>query len=188
MKPVKRNLALALLALLLAGCGHARVVQPEADPPFQAVNADVRGKVARVTLHDGSDYKAFAVLVAADTTTWIDVETNDVVAVATDDIRQVQVVRTGRGALVGMGLGVLAGAAVGTFRAWRQGDDPVGEPFRLTQEEKYTLFPVAHAVYGLLVSTPLGAAVGTRDTYRFAAPAMTAGEPADEQVARRAPR
>ena len=182
------SLTLVLLTLLLTGCGHARMVQPTADPPFRDVNAEVRGKVARVTMQDDRDYEAFAVLVAADTTTWIDMATNDVVAVPTDEIRQIQVVSTGRGALVGLGLGVLAGAAVGAFRAWRQGDDPVGESFRLTQEEKYALFPAAHAVYGLLVSTPPGAAVGARDTYRFTTPTASSPEAGDREVADREPR
>lgn len=48
-----------------------------------------------------------------------------------------------------------------------EGDDPLDDPLAITREEKLRIFPAAHAVYATLVTTPIGAIIGTRKVYRF---------------------
>lgn len=162
--------ALLLLALICTGgCSSVRLVDAgsggEATRQF---NQDVEGKVARVTFVDGRETHVVGARVEGTRFTWVDRERNVVESVPIHLIAEVDFVRAGAGALRGLLVGAVVGAAAGGVRAALEGDDPIDDPFGATQDEKYRIYPVAHAVYASLVTTPIGAIVGTRRIYRFA--------------------
>lgn len=163
-----RVLGAALIFMTFAGCTSVRSVDVNGgETSYSDVNRGVRGKVARVTLRDGRKMDVVGVRVDAESLTWLDRKANSVESVPTRQVREVRVVSAGSGALRGLLFGVVTGAAVGGIRAAVEGDDPGNDALAVTQDEKYLLYPPAHAVYASLATTPLGAIFGTRRVYRF---------------------
>lgn len=159
-----------VLFLVFAGCTSVRPVDTTGgDAAYSEVNRGVRGKVARVTLRDGSRMDVVGVRIDADSLSWLDRKANRVDGVPTREVQEVSVVKAGAGALRGLLVGVVVGAAAGGVRAAIEGDDPDlgSDPLAITQEKKYQIYPAAHAAYAALATTPLGAILGTRKIYRF---------------------
>jgi hypothetical protein len=118
-------------------------------------------------LRDGKRLHVVGLNVAADRVTWVDRRANRIETLPTGDVREVSVVKAGPGALGGLLFGVVVGAAAGGVRAAVEGDDPVSDPLAISREEKLRVYPVAHALYAALVTTPIGAIIGSRKTFRF---------------------
>lgn len=162
------RLAVALMAVLLCGCSSVEMVKmDEGDQSLHKVNRAVRGQVVRLDLHSGEKKNVMSLHVAPDSVTWIDRKTNTIKGEPLANVREISVRKAGRGALRGLLVGVVVGAAVGGARALAQGDDPVEDPLAITKEEKLRMFPIAHAVYASLLSTPIGAMLGTRQRFQF---------------------
>lgn len=154
--------------VLMCGCSSVETVTTGGSgSEFREVNRAVRGKVVRLKMHDGSAMHVVGVNVAADSVTWIDRDANTLKALSTESVRELSIHKTGRGAVKGFVVGAVAGAAFGGVRASMEGDDPISDPLALTRDEKLRIYPFAHAVYSVLVSTPIGAIIGTRKVYRF---------------------
>ncbi len=171
---IRRALPALLLVLILCGCGSTRTadVAGAQGMRFSELNRKARGKVATLHLRDGRRIAVVNVQVAPDSTSWINPKKNHFEQIATSDLREVTIVRAGKGAVAGLALGVLTGAAVGAVRAELEGDDEGAGVLTLarTREEKRVLFPPAHAVYAVLITTPLGAIIGREDHYRIRQP------------------
>lgn len=166
---LNRLLLLGLLVVLATGCSTTRTVaHSDLDrDAFYDVNHKVRGRITEISLRDGREVVGINVFVAPDSTSWFDRETERTRVVATSSVEQVRVLRTGRAALWGLGLGVAAGAAVGGARALYEGDDPTSDNLAMTSERKLLVYPFAHSAYAILASTPLGALIGSHDTFVF---------------------
>ncbi len=163
------SISFILLTLLMAGCGSVRNVQTTDHATIEAsrVNRATRGKLARVHMHDGAKTYGLGVHVAPDSTSWLDPQSAEYRAVATDDVSRVTIVRAGQGALVGLGAGLVIGVATGIYRAQSEGDDPTGGVSSKTQSEKMLIYPLAHSAYASLVTVPLGAIIGRKNTFRL---------------------
>ncbi len=171
-----RILGAFLAIVVLSGCTSMLTIEHNRrTAAYDEVNRAVRGKVARLVLHDGSRMDAVDVHVDAESLTWLDRRTNTLESIPTTDVREVSVVRAGAHAVRGLIAGLAAGAAVGGLRAAIEGDDPElgADPFALTRAEKLRIYPAAHAVYASLFTTPIGAVLSARRTYRFEAADVT---------------
>ena len=166
-----QTLLALLLVIALAGCGSVRDVHTgtTAEIEQSRVNRTMRGRLARVYMNSGEKIYGAGVRVAPDSTSWVDPQSATYVVVATDDVSKITLMRAGQGALVGIGAGLVVGVATGILRANLEGDDPVGQPISLTQSEKMTVLPLAHSAYASLVTTPLGAIIGRKNTFRLVA-------------------
>ncbi len=164
-----RGIFFAATLLLFAGCTHTQSVNPGiADRAgLSELNATAMGRGAKIIMTNGETFGGVSVRVAFDSTSWIDPKINTYQVVPTSDIESITVIRSGKGALAGVGLGIMVGAVAGTVRAYVEGDDPAGTPLSLSQKKKHFIYPVAHAVYAMLVSAPVGAIIGDKATYRF---------------------
>ena len=162
------RLAVVLMAAYLCGCSSIEMVKmDEGDQSYREVNSAVRGQIARLDLHSGERKNVMALRVAPDSVTWFDGKTNTMKGEPTANVREISVRKAGRGVLRGLVVGVVVGAAVGGARAVAQGDDPVSDPLAITRGEKLRMFPIAHAVYASLLSTPMGAIFAPRQRFRF---------------------
>ena len=162
------RLAVLLMAAYLCGCSSVEMVKmDEGDQSYRKVNSAVRGQIARLDLRSGEQKNVTALRVAPDSVTWFDGKTNTLKKEPTANVREISVRKTGRGLLRGLVVGVVVGAAVGGARAVAQGDDPVSDPLAITRGEKLRMFPIAHAVYASLISTPVGAILAPRQRFEF---------------------
>ncbi len=163
-----RILVTLAAAVLWSGCSSVGTISTQGDESaLREVNRAVHGKVVRVDLREGQRLHVVGLRVEADSVTWIDRKSNTLESLPTSSIRQVSIHKTGSGALRGLLVGAVVGAAAGGVRATMEGDDPLDDPLAITREEKLRIFPAAHAVYATLVTTPIGAIIGTRKVYRF---------------------
>lgn len=165
----QRIVFLLLIAMVFTGCSSVRTVSPDenAQTSYADVNRAVRGKVVKISFREGRQISVTGLRVMADSLVWVDLRGNKLQSAKLADVEEISIVKAGRGALVGLVTGAVAGAGVGVARAFMQGDDPESDPIGITQEQKLHTFPLAHAFYGALVSTPVGAIIGGRKTYRF---------------------
>jgi hypothetical protein len=151
-----------VLALLVVavGCTHTTVMNPSNLQTCARLNDDVGHRKAAITLTDGRNFAAKGLLLAPDSTSWLDPRTEELRTVPTAEVMEIRIVRHGKGALQGLGIGFLTGALTGAVVGFADGDDPPGW-FSMTAEQKA----------GVLAVGPVaGAAVGSRDIYRFEAP------------------
>lgn len=163
------RLSVALVAaVILCGCSSVETVKKDGDAlGLREVNRAVRGKVVRLELRDGRAMHVVGLNVAADSLTWIDRRDNRLESLSTQSVHELSIQKTGRGAVRGFLFGAVVGAVAGAVRARMEGDDPISDPLAITREEKLRIYPVAHAVYAVLATTPIGAMIGTRKVYRF---------------------
>lgn len=167
-----------LLVVVAAGCSSVRTVSPagEQGVSHAQLNRAVRGKVVKVRFREGRSISVTGLHLAGDSLTWVDQRGNELRSARTADVAELQIVKASRGALAGLVVGAVVGAGVGTARAYMQGDDPASDLVPLTLEQKLHTFPIAHALYGALGVTPLGAIIGGRSTYRFETVPLPAAE------------
>ena len=113
---------LALAVLALSGCAAAtHTVALEDGDQLAWANSLFATRPTVVVLEDGSAYDALALRLEADTTTWVDPQTQALVAVPTASVLEVErrdprrasLRIAGRGALVGAAVGAVGGAALG---------------------------------------------------------------------------
>lgn len=163
------RLFMALAAtVLLCGCSSVETVKTGSiDSDLREVNRAVRGKVVRVEMQDGRAMHVVGVSVAPDSLSWVDRGANTLGAIPTASVKELSIHKTGRGAIRGLLFGAVVGAAFGGVRASMEGNDPISDPLAITRDEKLRVYPVAHAVYAVLATTPIGAIIGTRKVYRF---------------------
>ncbi len=164
------RLVVVLIATLLCGCSSVEMVKVhDDDDSLQKVNRAMRGQVVKLELQNGERMNITSAYMASDSLTWFDGRTNTLKAEPTSNVREVSVRRAGRGAVGGLIVGAVAGAAFGGIRAVAEGDDPgVGnDPVAATKEKKLRVYPVAHAVYASLITTPIGAIIGAQKRFRI---------------------
>lgn len=153
---------------LMCGCSSVETVSTDHDDPsFRKVNRAVRGQVVRMELHNGETRSVTSLHVAPDSVTWFNPRSNTLESEPTANVRELSVRKAGRGAITGLVVGAVVGAAAGGVRAAMEGDDPTSDPLAITRGEKLRIFPPAHAVYASLISTPIGAILGSKKRYRF---------------------
>ena len=105
------NLPLVLAAVLLAGCaGSTYTVAPEA---FEDARRDLSGRTVTLVLTDGARYSAASLRLEADTTTWVNPDTGELLALPTWALAEVQHRDRGRSALRTAGAGALVTGAIG---------------------------------------------------------------------------
>jgi len=171
-----------LLALTLSHCTSKRLINPadSGDASWQALNRN-QGK-AEVTLNNDQKILATQFQARSDSATWVNAVSGRPQTVATAEIKTIRFKKSGRGALQGLGIGLLAGAAAGAIIGLASGDDPpcetdpndafgfgrgICEAFRLSAAEKAAAGAVALGIAGMLVGTPTGALIGSKEEYRF---------------------
>lgn len=105
---------LALSASLLTGCAGITRTVGRAELPEASL--DLSGRSVTVVLADGARYAADAFRLEADTTTWVNPTTGNLMLVPTANIALVEHRQRGRSALRTAGAGVLvAGSIVGVL-------------------------------------------------------------------------
>ena len=168
-----------LVLVLFTGCSSVRTVSTadDARTSYSDVNRAVRGKVVRIAFANGESVSVTGVHVSPDSLTWVDMRGNKLRSERMSNVREISIVKAGRGAVVGLLAGAVVGAGLGVARAYQQGDDPASDPVGVDVEEKARNFATAHALYVSLVTTPLGAIIGSRNKFRFDhEPEMPAGQ------------
>ena len=170
---------LLLSVLLLAtGCTHQRVVAPADVDSVVDLNQRAGQHNVTVTLANGAVYDGRALQMAADSTSWLVDDTQEVKRVATSDVVKVEVLDRGRGALRGAAKGGLAGGLLGATTLLLVSscsdclfeDAGVGDALALG------------AVYGLYMGfggLVVGAILGSKDVYMIEA-AMETGHAVED--------
>lgn len=164
------HILLPFVLLLATGCTHQRVVAPADVDSVIDLNQRAGQHNVTVTLSNGVVYYGRALQMAADSTSWLVEDTQEVTSVATDDVVAVEIQNRGRGALEGLATGAVAGTLTGVALGLIVGDDPPCEDgwclFRTTAEEKAQLFGVLLGTTSALGGLIRGAVRGSRDVYQ----------------------
>jgi hypothetical protein len=153
-----RSLPFALRWLLLfvfvAGCSSTQVIAP-GEPIGQHLNETLAGQRVDVTLRNGRLMPALSLVVNADSTTWIDPDSRDLVSVSTAEVATVEH-RSRRNGLVQGALiaGLTTGAVV--FLA------KVREDWDFSGRSNSTTFAADAGLLTLIPGTLLGAGIGYR--------------------------
>lgn len=163
-----RLCALLGFVLLLTGCNQVRTIQlsPTHQTTFSEINQSEAHRVAEVRMDDGQTIKATYVQMAPDSTSWFNQDQNAWEYVPTREIRTITFYRTLKGALTGLGVAVGAGIAAGVTRALVEGDDPPTESIPLSRDRKMFVYSLGFTTYTSVITIPLGAIIGNRNTYR----------------------
>jgi hypothetical protein len=166
-----KTLTIAVLATVAAvtACSHTTYVSPPDMRSCARVSEKIAGHKATVTLTNGAQFEAQGVLVALDSVSWLDPQTDELRTVPTAEVWEIHIISHGKGALEGLGIGLLTGALTGAALGASDGDDPPGW-FSMTAAQKAKGGAVVLGGLGALVGPTVGAGVGHRDVYRFDAP------------------
>jgi hypothetical protein len=150
-----------LVLFAITGCSSTRIASTGDD--LGTVNLLAERRVAHVTLAGGEIVRARALLIEADSVSWVDARTGEFRTAATPQVREVRFTSRGRGALEGAGLGAAigGGALGGLFTlgmvasgwSWEWGG------------------MISGAVLGLPIGAAAGAGMGERSTYVIDLPA-----------------
>ncbi|GAB5536065.1 MAG: hypothetical protein Rubg2KO_23140 [Rubricoccaceae bacterium] len=163
--------ALFLLVLLTGCASSVHRVAPE-DQTLR----DLESRQLVVSLADGTMYRAHSLRVEADTTTWIDPKTGNLIGVNTARLAEVQEddlatsLRGGRrGALIGAGVGLLFGAIAGNRLATADlfGLGP-NEPTADERARSIGVVGLAGAAGGATTGFLMGVVFGTSPRYVLA--------------------
>ncbi len=105
---------IGVLAVLLVGCTHTRILNVSAADARAAINERASRGDAIITLDTGERVTTSRSLhVAPDVVTWIDPASDEIRSVSPSELVSVQFLSRGRGALEGLGFGFLVGTVVG---------------------------------------------------------------------------
>jgi hypothetical protein len=158
-----RPFTVVLLALI--GCSTTRTVARPLSPQDAAsINDEVHGKIAAVELRNESCCRSGEeVVVSPETIEWTeDSPKRPRFRVPPEAVERLTVRNHGRGAAVGAGIGLVAGLTLGSVLAAQYSGDETY--FMRSFITGITLVPV------VLLSTLVGAAVGTGYTFQLTSP------------------
>jgi hypothetical protein len=126
---------------------------------------DEAGKEVTVTTQNGSEFVAHVDVSPAG----YGLREPNGQVVPFGNVREVVVVKRGRGALEGLGIGALIGAGTGAVMGLASGDDQCEGfcLFQMTAEEKAVVGGILMGSLGGLVGLVVGAVRGSRDVYSF---------------------
>ncbi len=155
--------ALLLSVLVLTGCAATVAVPPSALADTQA---RLDGRRVTVVLANGTAWRADALRLGPDSTSWFDAADGEIRAVPTASVVQIEHRDRGRQAKLGATRGMIGGALLGLALGYALGTD------------SFIDAPASTALYGALFVTPLGVAAGalggalgnTPDRYVLAPP------------------
>lgn len=169
-----RGLLLILLFSVATGCTHQRVVLPADADSVVDFNQRAGPHNVTVTLANGAVYYGRALQMAADSTSWLEKDSQEVKSVATAEVIALEIQNRGRGALEGLAAGAVAGTLTGITLGLIVGDDPPCEEgwcfFRTTGREKAQLFGILLGTTSALGGLIRGAVRGSKDVYQVDAP------------------
>lgn len=167
MLKLMHRVLLLLAGLLIGGCTHVHVVDSSDKTGAQALNERGREDPARVTLRDGTRFRAEDLHAAADSVFWRNPQTAERGHASFRDIETIEFVSRGHGALEGAGLGVSIGAAAGAafgLVALAATDDPGAS---LVPPAAFVLVPaMLGSGAGIIIGIGTGLAKGSIDVYR----------------------
>lgn len=168
------RLLLATLLFSVTGCTHQRAVTPTEVESIADLNKRAGQNAVTVTLAGGPVYSGRALQMAADSTSWLMKDSDEVKSVATNDVVTIEIRNRGRGALEGLATGAVAGTLAGVTLGLIIGDDPPCEEgwclFRTTGREKAQIFGVLLGTISGLGGLIRGAVKGSRDAYHVETP------------------
>ena len=113
-----RYIIIIALAAFTSKCTHIR--HPFT---FDDINQAAEGKKAHIALTNGSVFNGKNIQIAHDSTSWLDFNTGNIQSIATSQINNIVLKKSGRGALEGFGIGILSGAVTGALIGFASGDD-----------------------------------------------------------------
>lgn len=172
------SLPILLAAVLLAGCSQTLSVVPaeedtNATYSFDEANARLQGRYVEVALEDGRTMPSQTLVIAPDSTAWMDLMTDRVRSAPTPAVDVIRHKQAGRGAiqgaLFGGGSGVLLGTLVGALLLDQQKDDA-----GLSEAGFVSRFSMGGLIFGTGVGVSLGAKRGSYDTYVYPDPIQSA--------------
>jgi hypothetical protein len=169
-----RTYALVLLTIVTAvsACAHTTYVGAPSAGTCRRINERTTGRDATIILANGDGFQAQGVLVAPDSTSWLDPHTDELRTVPTAEVLELRLVSHGKGALQGFGIGVLAGAVTGAAFGLADGGDRRNEGLtliRFTAAQRAAMGATVFGGLGGLAGLPLGASMGSKDIFRFQA-------------------
>lgn len=147
-----------LVAVLLMGCRHTRVV--ESSDEHERLNRVAQDRKATLVFRDGASLAVRDARVASDSLFWLNEQTEQTEASTLADVEQLTFRRRGRGAVDGAGLGFLIGMPLGALLI----DSPSGGSGGAGERVGAALAGgTSFGLWGVVV----GGIVGSRITYRF---------------------
>jgi len=102
-----------ILLSILIGCSNSYIIKPDHDEDIITLNRLSTEDEAIVTLTNGNEIEAKNIIMAPDSTSLINLETQASACYRTDEISNVHFIQRWKGALNGFGIGFLSGALPG---------------------------------------------------------------------------
>lgn len=161
------NIILSVMILSVTGCSRQILVTRDGgDQIKREINDYGARKSGIVLLNEGKELRTKKLNVKNDSL-FLEIKNSDeILQVPLENVRQVTFRNSGRGALQGMGLGALAGGSFGIFIGLANGDDPPGW-FSMTGREKAVAGGIAFGALGGISGLIIGAITGSPDRYIF---------------------
>jgi hypothetical protein len=120
---VVRATALALIAVLVAGCGP-RFIPVVSSTDVDEANERIQGRRVTMTLKDGTQTPCERAVVGLDTCSCVDARVGETRRVPSSSIESIRIRRPGRGALKGLLYGGGATTLGATGMYWANPDEP----------------------------------------------------------------
>ncbi len=151
-----------IVAAFVFGCAHThRLDQRPPAAYFDEINKTAQNRKGQIALKSGQVFEGRNLLVASDSTSWLDAKAGDKQRVATSEIKTIVIKNYGKGGLEGLGLGTAVGFVAG-FLLTVSADDPCSGCDRTSFG---VLIGGIFAVPGGLVGGLTGAASGGKDRF-----------------------
>jgi hypothetical protein len=158
MKTLSR---LLIFLILFSGCSTTSLVQTD-HLTSDELNKKINGKQGLIMLTKNGEIKAKNIQVDIDTTSYIDLKTQNRNSMPTSRIVQINIKKRGKGALQGLGIGFLSGACIGSILCIKWGDE--------TDVPCMLVVPPFFGVFAMLPSTLLGTLIGSTEKYILSEP------------------
>jgi hypothetical protein len=111
--PLRVALLSTLLLLVLSGCTHTRVFNPDGQADRATVNELAANRAVTIETEDGGRFRGTGLWLDADTAFWMDQRTGEALQAPLSTIRSVKMADRTRGAawgaLIGLPLGIIGG-------------------------------------------------------------------------------
>lgn len=158
----QRYSLLVMLFFFISGCSHSYKYSSIAE-----INYETQNRKMQLTLSDGKILAVDKFRITADSSDWLHETTGNKQFVSTSDVKNVVIIKRGRGAFEGLGLGGVIGFCIGALIGLNEGSDPRSEFFSLSAEEKAMIYGIYFGAIGGLIGIPVGAAIGSKDRFEM---------------------
>jgi len=155
-----------MLTIMFVGCTHNSTVRLRSSVDYALWNKRTLRKQPVVTLMDGQKHTANNLRFDPDSTSWVDPNTQRVIAVPTAEVSNVRIVSFGKGALEGLGLGLSIGALTGGLIGTTTSGD-TGSGIQYSTGSRIGIAATGLGLIGGLIGLIIGSAKGSKDVYHI---------------------